>query len=71
MEDAFEHGENIAIEMMRKKHRRLKPDDDLRPIESGSRFEGELYWKHFGRFWEGTKGSIKFVKDAATKEVSD
>jgi tetratricopeptide (TPR) repeat protein len=64
--EALEYGENIAIEITRKKHRRLRPEDELMPVEWGSRFEAELHWMRFGRYWEETPGGIEFVGRLAT-----
>lgn len=66
LKDALKYSENVAIEIARNKHKRLKPEDDLRPIEMGSRFEAELYWMHFGKFWEETRGAVEFVREHTT-----
>lgn len=64
---ALKYSENIAMEISSSRHKLMKADDDLRPIEMGSRFEAQLYWTHFGRFWEETPGAVEFVRAHATK----
>lgn len=67
LKDALRYGENVAIEIARDKHKRLKLEDDLRPVEMGSRFEAELCWMHFGKFWQETRGAIEFVREHGSR----
>ncbi len=58
---AVKYGGNIAIEIMAKKHRKLR--DRFSTYTVGSRREAELYWDEFGPYWD--ERAVEFVRSEA------
>jgi tetratricopeptide (TPR) repeat protein len=66
LREAVKYGGSIAVEIMAKKHKKLK-ETGMDYIEMGSKKEAGLYWNHFGRYWDETVGAVEFVKSQAKK----
>jgi tetratricopeptide (TPR) repeat protein len=64
---AAKYGGNIATEIMKSKHDPVRAKDLGYYVVRVSAQEARLYWKEFGRYWKGTPGAVKFVRDQAHK----
>ena len=51
----------VAAEIVKKKHRKAKVDDQY--VALGSQEQAVLYWQQQGRYWAETPGAIEFLKN--------
>lgn len=68
---AAKYGWNIAAEIMKSRHEPVRARDLGPFVEGGSAQEARLYWKDFGRYWRGTPGAVKFVRNQAHRGGDD
>ncbi|MGH2612720.1 MAG: tetratricopeptide repeat protein [Rhabdochlamydiaceae bacterium] len=66
MRQAVRYGGNVALEIMAKKHVKIK-NTDIEYYEAGSKKEASLYWNDFGKYWYEVAGAVEFVRNEARK----